>query len=138
MLELIQLSALLLCCKNLFVTSEIFYMHTFSWEIYDYDGIEENIKEYHNALVANGVTNYCFSELLDDFVSTVAGYLINLIFMMVTIKPESIINLFKNFAGEEKMKGFMKVLENGLFNKSFLIMTSLYVRDKESFLLVKS
>ena len=113
-------------------------MHTLSWVIYDYDGIEENIKEYHNALVANGVTNYSFSELLDDFVSTVAGYLINLIFMMVTIKPESIINLFKNFAGEEKMKGFMKVLENGLFNKSFLIMTSLYVRDKESFLLVKS
>ena len=118
-------------------------MHTLSWAIYDYDGIEENIKEYHNALVANGVTNYSFSELLDDFVSTVAGYLINLIFMMVTIrlvtiKPESIINLFKNFAGEEKMKGFMKVLDKGLFSKSFLIMTSLYVRDKESFLLVKS
>ena len=84
------------------------------------------------------MTNYSFSELLDDFVSTVAGYLINLIFMMVTIKPESIINLFKNFAGEEKMKGFMKVLDKGLFSKSFLIMTSLYVRDKESFLLVKS
>ena len=120
------------------MSSEIFYMHTLSWAIYDYDGIEENIKEYHNALVANGVTNYSFSELLDDFVSTVAGYLINLIFMMVTIKPESIMNLFKNFAGEEKMEGFMKVLDKGLFNKSFLIMTSLYFRDKESFLLVKS
>ena len=113
-------------------------MHTLSWPVYDYDGIEENIKEYHKALVSNGVTNYSFSELLDDFVSTVAGYLINLIFMMVTIKPESIMNLFKNFAGEEKMKGFMKILDKGLFNKSFLIMTSLYVRDKESFLLVKS
>ena len=114
-------------------------MHTLSWVIYDYDGIEENIKEYHNALVANGVTNYSFSELLDDFVSTVAGYLINLIFMMVISKPKSIINMFKKFYGEEKAKDFMKLLANhGLLSKSFLIMTSLYVRDKESFLLVKS
>jgi hypothetical protein len=113
-------------------------MHTLSWAIYDYDGIEENIKEYHNALVANGVTNYSFSELLDDFVSTVVGYLINLIFIIVITKPESIINLFKNFAGEEKAEGFMKLLAKGMFSKSFLIMTSLYVRDKESFLLVKS
>ena len=40
---------------------------------------------------------------------------------------------FKCRFREEKMKGFMKVLDKGLFSKSFLIMTSLYVRDRESF-----
>ena len=55
------------------VACEIYYMHQISWAIYDFDGIEENIKEYHNTLLANGVTNYSLSDLLDDFVSIVVG-----------------------------------------------------------------
>ena len=120
------------------VAGEIYYMHYISWAIYNFDGIEENIKEYHDALVANGVTNYNLSGLLDDFVMSGVGQLFALLNFMVMSKPETFINQFKGIFGEEKAEGMMKLISLGLFNKCFLILTSLYVRDKENFLLVKS
>ena len=57
---------------------------------------------------------------------------------MVMSKPEPFLNSFKGIFGEEKAKGMMKLFDQGPFNKCFLILTSLYVRDKENFLLVKS
>ena len=120
------------------VAGEIYYMHYISWAIYDFDGIEENIKEYHDALVANGVTNYSLSDLLDDFVLCGVEQLFALLNFLVMSKPESFINQFKGIFGEEKAEGMMKLISLGLFNKCFLILTSLYVRDKENFLLVKS
>ena len=120
------------------VAAELYYIHYLSWAVYDFDGIEENIKEYHNTLLANGVANYSLSDLLDDFVSVVVGALFALLNLTVMSKPEPFFNWFKGISGEEKAKEVMKFFDQGLFNKSFLILTSLYVRDKENFLLVKS
>ena len=120
------------------VAGEIYYMHYISWAIYDFNGIEENIKEYHDALVANGVRDYSLSDLLDDFVLCGVGQLFALLNFLVMSKPESFMNQFKGIFGEEKAEGMMKLMSLGLFNKCFLILTSLYVRDKENFLLVKS
>ena len=120
------------------VAAELYYIHYISWAVYDFDGIEENIKEYHNNLLANGVANYSLSDLLDDFVSVVVCGLFALLNLMVMSKPEPFLNSFKGIFGEEKSKGMIKLFDQGLFNKTFLILTSLYVRDKERFLLVKS
>ena len=120
------------------VAAELYYIHYVSWAVYDFDGIEENINEYHKSLLANGVANYSLSDLLDDFVSVVVGHLFALLNLMVMSKPEPFINSFKGIFGEEKAKGLKKLFDQGLFNKCFLILTSLYVRDKENFLLVKS
>ena len=94
--------------------------------IYDFDGIEENIKEYHNALSVNGVVNYSLSELLDEFTSIAFGGLFALLNMMLITKPEPFMNSFKGIFGEEKAEGMVKLFDQGLFNKTFLILTSLY------------
>ena len=120
------------------VAAELYYIHYISWAVYDFDGIEENIKEYHNTLLANGVANYSLSDLLDDFTSIVFGGLFALLNIMLITKPEPFMNSFKGIFGEEKAEGMVKLFDQGLFNKCFLILTSLYVRDKENFLLVKS
>ena len=120
------------------VAAELYYIHYISWAVYDFDGIEENIKEYHNALLANGVENYSLSDLLEEFTSILFGGLFSILNLVLTTKPEPFMNSFKGIFGKEKAEGMVKLFDQGLFNKTFLILTSLYVRDKEKFLLVKS
>ena len=104
------------------------YMHTvhlnFIW----------HFSEYHSVLVENGVTDYSWTDFQSDFVSTILEQMIAVL-GMTGFKPKTFINTFMKMAGEEKAEGFKKVLEMGLFNPGFLMLTSLYVKNKENFLM---
>ena len=108
-----------------------------SWGIQSFDELEEIAKEYHDALVRNGVKDYSLAEFLDEFEMSCVLFLLNTINSFGMMKPETILSLFKKMLGEDKGDGFLKLCEQGLFNRSFIIMTSMYVKDKTNFLSVK-
>ena len=108
------------------------------WVLRNYEDFEENGREYHNALVENGVKDYSLAEFFDDLEMAAVEYLVNILNTLNMSKPETFINLFRKMCGEEKAEGMMKVFKQGLFCKSFLILTSMYVKDKDNFLLVKT
>ena len=85
-------------------------------------------------MVENGVADYSWTDFQSDFVSTILEQMIAVL-GMTGIKPKTFINTFMKMAGEEKAEGFKKVLECGLFNPGFLMLTSLYVKNKETFLM---
>ena len=57
---------------------------------------------------------------------------------MAMMKPQTMMDMFKNMLGEEKAEAFMELCKLGLFNRPIIIMTSMYVKDKDNFLLVKT
>ena len=119
------------------VAIEFLYMTYISWGIQSFDEIEENAKEYHVALVKNGVKDYSLAEFLDELEMTCVLFLLNMINIFGMMKPETIISMFSKMSGEDKGDGFLKLCKQGPFNKSFIIMTCMYVKDKTNFLTVK-
>ena len=52
------------------------------------------------------------------------------------MKPETFMKIMYKISGEEKAEGMKKIFEDtGWLNKAFLILTCLYVRDKDNFLI---
>ena len=45
--------------------------------------------------------------------------------------------MIRSVIGDEKAQDFMTLIESGLFVKPILVLTSLYVKDKDNFLIVK-
>ena len=87
-------------------------------------------------MVENGVTDYSFNDLSSDVEMALVESTINSIDMCSGMTPESLIKLFKGMAGEDKAEGFVKILELGLFNRCFVYLTNIYVKDKSKFLMV--
>ena len=117
------------------VACEFWYMQVLSWGIRKYEDFEESGIEYHNALVRNGVKDYSLAEFFDDLEMAIVEYLVNMMNTIHMGKPETFMNLFRKMCGEEKAEGFMKVFKQGMFCKSFLILTCMYVKDKDNFLM---
>ena len=53
------------------------------------------------------------------------------------MKPETFEKMIRSVIGDEKAQDFMTLIESGLFVKPILVLTSLYVKDKDNFLIVK-
>ena len=92
--------------------------------------------EYHNALVENGVTGHNLAEFKSEVVTI---FLEKVCEFLKSAKKspkktaDTMLNIFD--LDEEKAKEIQKILENGFFIKCFLILTSLYVMDKENFMI---
>ena len=81
--------------------------------------------------------DYSLAEFLDELEMTCVLFLLNMINIFGMMKPETIISIFSKMSGEDKGDGFLKLCKQGPFNKSFIIMTCMYVKDKTNFLTVK-
>ena len=120
------------------VAIEFLYMTYLCWDVQIFEEREEIAKEYHNALVENGVKDYSLAEFLDEFEMSCVLFLLNMINTFGMMKPETMESLLRKVSGEEKGEAFLKLMkEGGPFNKAFIIMTSMYVEDKTNFLSVK-
>ena len=90
-----------------------------------------NVDRFKNPKMTN------FSPLCSDVEMALVESTINSIDMCSGMTPESLIKLFKGMAGgEDKAEGFIKILELGLFNRCFVYLTNIYVKDKSKFLMV--
>ena len=98
--------------------------------------------EYHNSLVEHGVTDYDWSRFSQDFEMALVTRCLSTINICNMMKFDdgffSFKKLFTGISGEEKANHLIKTLEEiGAFNKTILILTSLYAKDKDNFLIPK-
>ena len=88
-------------------------------------------------MVENGVKEYSLEEFLSDVKVSIIEQLVQILTMVTRMNPAKMIQFLKNFSGEEKTDGFMKLLEQGMMSKPFILATSLYVKNKDDFMVAK-
>ena len=85
-------------------------------------------------MIENGVLDYDWSRFLQDFETALVEACISLITMCNDMNPQMFVRVFKAFF-EEKADEVIKVFEKmGVLTKGLLRLTSLYVKDKDNFL----
>ena len=92
---------------------------------------------YHDSLCENGVKDYPFNDFMSDVQIAICEQVLRLIKMVNDMKPSSLQKMFGVMSGEEKAKDLIDIFERGLLIRPVLVLTSLYVKDKENFLIVK-
>ena len=97
----------------------------------------ETIAGYHHDLCQNGVKDYALEDFLSDVKVAIAEQVVSMLKTANDMKPDTFEKMINNIIGEEKAQDFMKLMEKGLFVKPLLALTTLYVHDKDNFLLVK-
>ena len=95
------------------------------------------VLEYHRSLVSNGVEDYSLEDFLTDVQIGLCENLITSLFNCNMMKPDSIKKMLEDFVGKDKSGEVIKILEKGSTTKPFLILTGMYLQDKENFLIVK-
>ena len=89
----------------------------------------------HHTLEEQGVTNYDWAEFKDDIETTLIAMTANIIGMMTFMKPNTISKMSEGF--QEKGEDFKKLFDNGIYAKFFLFVTSIYLSDKDRFMVVE-
>ena len=74
---------------------------------------------------------------MSDVQVAISEQVLRLIKMVNDMKPSSLQKMFGVMSGEEKAKDLIAIFERGLLIRPVLVLTSLYVKDKENFLIVK-
>ena len=92
---------------------------------------------YHQGLCENGVQDYGLEDFLMDIQLAICEKVIQLLATAKDSTPQKYQALLTKFFGEEKADDFLKIFERGCIVQPVLILTSLYVKDKDNFLLVK-
>jgi len=108
-----------------------------SYDTRSYEEVEEFSRDYHMNLCINGVKDYPLEDFLTDVKIAISEQVLSLLKTTSDMKPETFEKMINSVIGEEKAQDFMKLIENGMFVKPILVLTSLYVKDKENFLIVK-
>ena len=93
--------------------------------------------EYHNTLVQNGVSDYDWARFASDFEKAIVERVLNNISICNMVKPKTFMKFCATISGdEEKADQWKKMFENtGGMTKPILLLTCLYVKDKENFLI---
>ena len=94
------------------------------------------VSVYHHSLCENGVKDYSLENFLIDVQIAICEQALQLVKTVNDLTPSSFEKMMIQFSGEEKAKDMMKLLESGAFVRPVLVLTSLYVKDKEKFLIV--
>ena len=94
------------------------------------------VSVYHQSLCENGVKDYPLEDFLIDVQIAICEQALRLVKIVNDVTPSSFEKMMINISGEEKAKDMMKLFESGAFVRPVLVLTSLYVKDKEKFLIV--
>ena len=94
--------------------------------------------EFHNSLVENGVTDYDWSKFSLDMEKALVENVLVIINLCHQMKPKTFMKMMTTISGEEKADHMAEIFEKtGWMNKAILLLTCLYVKDKETFLVPK-
>ena len=92
--------------------------------------------EFHNALVAHGVSDYDWSKFSLDMKMALIETTLVTINLCNQMKPKTFMKMMVTIGGDEKADHMMKIFqETGWMNKAILLLTCLYVKDKENFMM---
>ena len=90
--------------------------------------------EYHNSLVEHGVTEYDWLVFSKDCVMAIVEECIKRFIQCNEFKPKTFRTFAKKIYEEKAAENFIKLGEE-LLAKPLLCLTSLYVKDKDNFLI---
>ena len=114
---------------------DVLYFLNMSVAAKNYQEIEDILKAYHNALLEHGVTDYSWDTFYREFEALLISKILSgPIFMGYT--PEKFIDLIKNLFGAEKGDFAEQFINSGVFCRTFLYMTCLYMAHKDTFMKV--
>ena len=85
-------------------------------------------------MIENGVQDYTWKEFQNETEMLLVEISVIIINNCSMFKPKGFVNMMSKFIGEEKADEFNQIIENCAFIKWFLLLTSLYVKDKGKFL----
>ena len=95
--------------------------------------------EYHNALIEHGVSDLDWPKFSHDIEMALVETVLLTLKMCTEMKPKTFMKMMTTVSGDEKAENMVKVFEEtGWMNKAILLLTCLYVKDKDNFLSVRS
>ena len=89
-------------------------------------------KVYHDALVKNGVDDYPWEEFKKDLIIQFGEFALKVITHMGNMPPKKFLELMKIFG--DKFAAIQPLLECGAFGWPMMILTDIYLKNKEGFL----
>ena len=92
--------------------------------------------EYHNVLIKNGVEDYDFNTLVEEFEMMVVEQTMATLGMANMMKPKTFTKVLKSAQDNEEKTAQIKDFENGFYSKVFIALTCMYLNNKEGFLSV--
>ena len=111
----------------------------FNYDVKNWDEIAELLSEYHHNLCLNGVNDYPLEDFLVDVKIATAVFVINVLKTAIELSPEKFKSFMKGLMGGEKGEEFVKIVtKKGGLSKHILLLTSIYVNDKDNFLVTNS
>ena len=95
--------------------------------------------EYHNSLIEHGVPDYDWPKFSHDVEMALVETVLLTLKMCTEMKPKTFMKMMTTVSGDEKAENMLKVFEEtGWMNKAILLLTGLYVKDKDNFLSARS
>ena len=121
------------------VSNDVVNFISFSYDVKNWDEIAELLSEYHNNLCLNGVNDYPLEDFLIDVKIATAVFVINILKTAIELSPKKFKSFMKGLMGREKGEEFVKIVaKKGGLSKHILLLTSIYVNDKDNFLTANS
>jgi hypothetical protein len=105
----------------------------FTAGFYSIGELMELMKIYHSELVKNGVVEYTWDEFKYDLIAGSLEYMVKQFMEFSDRSPEKWLNILKLFG--DKFQNIKEWLENGIFCFPIMFLVSLYLCDKENFLI---
>ena len=92
------------------------------------------VKRYYEALASSGVENYSYEDMKRDFVFAALEYMLLRLIKYDNFGPEKYQKFIRQLFGDEKWDELNAKFQNGLDASAVLLVTSIYLNDKENFL----
>lgn len=109
------------------------YLILMSLSVHNFQDIMDILKEYHNQLTLQGVQDYSWPELEQDFECSMIELLIVEFSMFTMMKPKTLMKMTDGWG--EKSEEAKNIFGNGMYAKVFLVLTDIYLKDKENFMI---
>ena len=116
------------------VVVELFYFLNLSFTLHNLEDVMDVARQYHDSLVELGVKDYSWKDFEEEIEMMMVDYASQLISNMTWSRPKHIKGFTKAFG--EKGAEFEKVFESGFYYNCFIFLTSMYLKDKNNFLIV--
>ena len=94
----------------------------------------ELLKGYHEALTLSGNVDISYEELKQQFIIGCLEFLTKKLMDFTEYNPDKMTKLYLSMFGEEKWKDLERILESGIMCNPYLVVTSMYLHNKENFL----
>jgi hypothetical protein len=94
----------------------------------------ELLKRYHEALMLSGNVDISYEELKQQFILGCLEFLTKKLMDFTESNAEKMTKLYSSMFGEEKSKDLLRIMDSGILCNPYLLVTSMYMHNKENFL----